>query len=151
MKEKELKNKRILLKILEPVWGLDANEVKPLIAAVESGDRTKIEECIRSLEEMVANKKEDDIPYDAKKYYRVWETEIQAKIAVLRAIINREASDWEAASVAYNKLKNALESLAYRYPEGDIARILYEYDAKHAEELATLCLFVLNILKKAKN
>ena len=130
--------KEIIL-LVEPVWGLSRDEVKPIIAAVESGDRNKIEAAIRTLEEMLATTPKDQFPEYAK--YRAFEAEVKAKIAVLKAILSNEESDWEKAHAAYQELENALDALAASCtPYEDIAKIMFEADAEHACKLAALCL-----------
>jgi hypothetical protein len=136
---KKLKNKTILVKLLKPVWGLDDDEVKPLIDAVKNGKRSQIEACIRSLKKMLATTKQEDSPYSAKN--RAFEAEIKSKIAVLKAILSGKASDWKAASTAYHELENALDSLAASCCDGEeIAEAMFRADAEHAGKLAALCL-----------
>jgi hypothetical protein len=136
--------------LLKPVWGLDNDDVKPLVDAVKSfvksNDRSKIEKCIRSLEEMLRT-----IPEDHRSL-KDWafEAEVKAKIAVLKAILSGEASDWEAASAAYQELKNVLNSLAASCGLcEDIAEAMFKADAEHANELAALCL--KQVKKQAKH
>lgn len=123
-------------KLLQPVWGLNHEEVKPLIAGVENGDRSQIETSVKTLEEMLATVSQPD--YD--KQLAV-EAEIRAKIAVLKAILSGQPSDWEAAHDSYQELKGALDSLARGCCEcEDIARIMFECEAEQAAKLAALCL-----------
>jgi hypothetical protein len=88
---------------------------------------------------MLATTTQDQFPYSEK--YRGFETEVKAKIAVLKAILSGEASDWEAASAAYEELESAMDSLAASCDSGeDIAEIMFRADAEHAGKLAALCL-----------
>lgn len=125
--------------LLEPVWGLSREKVKPLIEAAESEDRSRIGAAIQSLEEMLANTSEDQFPYYAK--YRAFEAEVKAKVAVLKAIASGEKSAWEAAHAAYQELKSSLYGLAASCCScEDIAQIMFRANAEHAGKLAALCL-----------
>lgn len=129
----------IFATLLEPVWGLNEEMVRPLIVAAESQDNNKIEKAISSLEAMLASTSAKQFPYYAK--YRGFESEIKAKIAVLKAIVSGQQSDWEVAQSAYKEVKNAMDQLAGSCRDNeDVPKILFHADAEHAGKLAALCL-----------
>jgi len=128
-----------LLELLSPVWAFSEKEAKILQEAVMEGNREKISQYIKKLEEKLAQTSEEDFPYYLK--FRAYVAEIEAKIAVLKAILSNSPQDWEKAARAYENLKDALDGLAASCdPFEDIAQIMFSSDAEKAAKLSNLCL-----------
>jgi hypothetical protein len=127
------------LTVLSPVWGFTFDEMKPIMDAVERGDRQEIEEHIRKFEELINTTDRRKFPNSDK--YEAYIAEMRAKLHVLNAIVTGKGEEWAAAAEAYQELAEIMNRLALSCGSTeDIAKVMFEADMERAVELGCLCL-----------